>query len=132
MANKRRRETCIGLRSADIETRQGSGPVAEDVAALSPRAVTLSSGGCSVQRVGLLFSSVANRRHGFESDSNAESRRWLSFCAPLPRSKSQFEVCANPSYFPVVGPFGPTGMPLPFSGRSLNHAHPGQSNYSAA
>ena len=86
MANKRRRETCMGLRSADIETRQGSGPVAEDVAALTPRAVTLSSGGCSVQRVGLLFSSVANRRHGFESDSNAESRRWLSFCAAQPRS----------------------------------------------
>ena len=86
MSYVRRSETGTSMRWADIETRQGSGPVAEDVAALTPRAVTLSSGGCSVQRVGLLFSSVANRRHGFESDSNAESRRWLSFCAVQPRS----------------------------------------------
>ena len=108
MSNKRRGETCMGLRSADIETRQGSGPVAEDVAALSPRAVTLSSGGCSVQRVGLLFSSVANRRHGIESDFNAESRRWLSFCAALPRSHPNSKIARtrviSPSSALLEGP----------------------------
>ena len=100
MANKRRRETCMGLRSADIETRQGSGPVAEDVAALSPRAVTLSSGGCSVQRVGLLFSSVANRRHDTQSNLSAQSRRWLNVCSVLPRSYHQSKIARTRVVFP--------------------------------
>src|SRR5882724_7855820 len=100
MSYVRRSETGTSTRWADIETRQGSGPVAEDVVTLFPRAVTLSSGGCSVQRVGLLFSSVANRRHGIDSNFSAQSRRWLNVCAVLPRSYHQSKIARNRVVFP--------------------------------
>jgi hypothetical protein len=39
--------------------------------------------------------------------------------------------CANPNHFPVIGLVGTIGGLLSFSGRSLNHAHPGHTDHSA-